>query len=65
VTGEHREGSRDHCIFAAALGTALREHEIAALNVGDVLHEDGRVRRPIALPTGHGEAPRTIKIAAP
>jgi integrase len=34
-----------------ALGTGLREHEIAALDVGDVLHEDGRVRRRITLRT--------------
>jgi integrase len=51
VTGEHRAGYRDHCIFAVALGTGLREQEIAALDVGDVLHEDGRVRRRIALRT--------------
>jgi integrase len=51
VTGEHRDGFRDHVIFAVALGTGLREHEIAALDVGDVLHEDGRVRRRIALRT--------------
>lgn len=49
VAGEHRDGFRDHVIFAVALGTGLREHEIAALDVGDVLHEDGRVRRRIAL----------------
>jgi len=51
VTGEHRDGFRDHCIFAVALGTGLREHEIAALDVGDMLHDDGRVRRRIALRT--------------
>lgn len=51
VTGERRDGFRDHVIFAVALGTGLREHEIAALDVGDVLHEDGRVRRRIALRT--------------
>jgi integrase/recombinase XerC len=51
VTGEHREGFRDHVIFALALGTGLREHEIAALDVGDVLHDDGRIRRRIALRT--------------
>jgi integrase len=49
VTGERRDGFRDHVIFALALGTGLREHEIAALDVGDVLHDDGRVRRRIAL----------------
>ncbi len=51
VTGEHREGFRDHVIFALALGTGLREHEITALDVGDVLHDDGRIRRRIALRT--------------
>ena len=36
VTGEHAAGFRDHVIFALALGTGLREMEIAGLNVGDV-----------------------------
>src|SRR4051812_39158244 len=36
VTGEHVDGFRDHMIFAFALGTGLREKEIASLNVGDV-----------------------------
>jgi site-specific recombinase XerC len=49
TTGEHREGFRDHVIFSLALGTGLREHEIAALDVGDVLLEDGRIRRRLAL----------------
>lgn len=49
VTGERWDGFRDHVIFALALGTGLREHELAALDVGDVLHDDGRVRRRIAL----------------
>ncbi len=49
ITGEHRDGFRDHMLFALALGTGLREHELAALDVGDVLHDDGRVRRRIAL----------------
>ena len=51
VTGEHRDGFRDHVIFSLALGTALREHEIAALDVGDVLRDDGRVRRQFPLRT--------------
>jgi hypothetical protein len=34
-----------------ALGTGLCEYEIVALDVGDVLHDDGRVRRRIALRT--------------
>lgn len=51
VTGERRDGFRDHVIFALALGTGLREHELTALDVGDVLHDDGRIRRRIALRT--------------
>lgn len=38
VNGEHRDGFRDHVIFAVALGTGLREHEIAALDVGDPVY---------------------------
>ena len=49
TTGEHRDGFRDHVIFSLALGTGLREHEIAALNVGDLLLEDERIRRRLAL----------------
>lgn len=49
VTGEHAAGFRDATLLSLALGTALREHEIAALDVGDVIREDGRVRRRIAL----------------
>lgn len=44
VTGEHRDGFRDHVIFTVVLETGLREHEIAALDVGGV-------RRRIALRT--------------
>lgn len=49
ATGEHRDGFRDHVIFALALGTALREHEIAALDVGDIMHDNGKVRRRFVL----------------
>jgi integrase len=49
VTGEHRAGFRDHVIFSVALGTALREHEICALNVGDLLHDDGKIKRRFPL----------------
>ena len=41
VTGEHRAGYRDHVLYAMALGTGLREHELIALDVGDVFR-DGR-----------------------
>lgn len=49
VTGEHARGFRDHVLFALALGTGLRESEVLALNVGDVIDERGKPRRRIAL----------------
>ena len=49
ATGEHARGWRDHVIFSVALGTALREHEILALDVGDVFGPDGRARRRVQL----------------
>lgn len=49
VTGEHRDGFRDHVLFSIALGTALREHEIVALNVGDVRDENGKIVRRFPL----------------
>ena len=49
ATGEHARGYRDHVIFSVALGTALREHEILALDVGDVFGPDGKPRRRVQL----------------
>ena len=49
VTGEHRAGFRDHVIFSLALGTALRESELLALDVGDVSPDGSKVRRRISL----------------
>jgi len=51
VTGQRRGAFRDHMIFSFALGTGLREHELVALDVGDVVDEAGRVRRRICLRT--------------
>ena len=48
VTGQHKDGFRDHVVFSVALGTALREHEILALNIGDVFDGD-RARRRVQL----------------
>jgi len=48
-TGEHRAGYRDHLMYALALATALRAHELLALNVGDVFREEGRARRRLRL----------------
>jgi len=49
VTGEHRAGFRDHVLYAMALGTGLREHELVALDVGDVFDANGKARRRILL----------------
>jgi integrase/recombinase XerC len=49
VTGEYRDGFRDHVLFGVALGSGLREHEIVALDVGDVFDAEGRARRRVQL----------------
>jgi len=49
VTGEHARGFRDHVILSFALGTALREAELLALDVGDVFDADGKARRRVRL----------------
>lgn len=49
ATGEHRDGYRDHVIYSMALATGLREHELVALDVGDVFDDDGNAGRRVAL----------------
>ncbi len=49
VSSERRAGFRDHLILGLALSTALREHEVAGLNVGDVFDQGGRARIRVAL----------------
>jgi site-specific recombinase XerC len=49
VTGEHARGFRDHVLLSFALGTALREAELLALNVGDVFGAEGKARRRVQL----------------
>lgn len=49
VTGEHRAGFRDHVLYAMALGTGLREHELVALDMGDIFASGGKARRRIVL----------------
>lgn len=55
VTGEHRAGWRDHVLFAMALGTGLRAHELVALDVGDVFDDAGRARRRLSLRVFKGD----------
>lgn len=47
-TGQTKGSEREHMIYSLALGTGLREHEIIALKVGDVVN-DGQIRRRIYL----------------
>jgi len=61
VSGEHRAGFRDHLIFSLALGCALRESEIVALDVEDVTSDGRRPRRTLQLRVfkhggGHSDA---------
>ena len=49
VTGEHRAGFRDHVLYSLALGTGLREFELAALDVGDLSADGVHIRRRLAL----------------
>lgn len=45
ATGQYKSTFRDHVLFSLALGTGLREHEIAALTVGDIFNADGARKR--------------------
>ena len=49
TSGQHAAGWRDHVIMSLALGTGLREHEILALDVGDVFDDGGRAKRHVRL----------------
>ena len=49
VTGEHRDGFRDHVLISLALGTGLREHELLALELGDVFDDSGETKRRVTL----------------
>lgn len=48
VSGKRRSTIRDHLIFSIAFATGLRQHEIVALNVGDVFEKD-EVKRYVRL----------------
>lgn len=64
ATSRYRENARDHIMFALALGTALREHEIAALTVGDIYTEDGRARETVMLQVFKGHKRKQARNAA-
>jgi site-specific recombinase XerC len=70
VSGEHVRGFRDHCIISLAVGAGLREHEIAALDVIDVVATadvgGGVVRRlQLRVWKGHRRAPKGKRKRAP
>ncbi|MFH0900003.1 MAG: tyrosine-type recombinase/integrase [Pseudomonadota bacterium] len=49
ATGQRRGAFRDHLLFSLALATGLREHELVALNIGDIADHEGRIRRRLVL----------------
>ena len=57
ATGETKGAEREHMMYSAALGTGLRESELVALNVGDVLFE-GKLRSKILLTVYKGSSIR-------
>lgn len=71
VTGTRLGAEREHMIYSLVLGTALREHEVVALNVGNVMHQRGpragEVRSKIELTTFKGVnlKPKRARAAAP
>ena len=49
TTGQRFDGYRDHMVLSLALATALREHELVGLNVGDVMGDNGKAVRRVQL----------------
>ncbi len=49
VTGEHVAGFRDHVLYSLAETTALRQHELLGLDVGDVRGPNGTIKRRVTL----------------
>jgi len=49
TTGQRFDGYRDHVLLSLALATGMREHELVALNVGDVLSDGAKARRRVQL----------------
>jgi integrase/recombinase XerC len=52
VTGEHRAGYGDHVLYAMALGTGLREHELTAASTTGSCHSARPNRRANRVPNG-------------
>jgi site-specific recombinase XerC len=50
-----REHPRDHVLYAVALGTGLRAHELVALDVGDVFDSAGEPKRRVLLRVFKGD----------
>lgn len=49
LTGQRRDGFRDHMLLSIALATGLREHELVALDVGDIVDGSGSIKRRVYL----------------
>ena len=67
ATSERWEDYRDHVLYLTAFATGLREHELVALNVGDVFAPDGKAKRRVALRVfkRHGQRPGLQEVLLP
>ncbi|MDO6456292.1 site-specific integrase [Celeribacter halophilus] len=65
VINAHRYPTRNHAIFALSFYAGLRACEIAALRVGDVFEESGKVRDTIYLAAGQtkGDTGATVLVS--
>ncbi|MCP4674548.1 MAG: phage integrase family protein [Deltaproteobacteria bacterium] len=48
-TNQDKKHMRDHILILLALATGLRQHELVALNVGDVFRRGGKARKRVQL----------------
>ncbi len=48
-TSQDKKHLRDHILILLALATGLRQHELVALNVGDVFRRGGKARKRVQL----------------
>ena len=58
LSGKRADDYADHMLFALALGTGLRVHELSALDLGDVFNDAGGARQRVTLRVYKGAARR-------
>ena len=65
LTGQRRGAFRDHLLISLAFATALREHELVALDVGDVADESGKIRPRLKLRVFKRSSPKPASQEVP